>query len=655
MNKIILVLFLSISLCGFSQNDSIKKDSINLHEIIVLGSLNISSNSPVSISTIKKDQISFFSLAEPSAILSRTPSITYYSDNGSSLGYTYYRLRGIDQTRLNITLNGVPLNEPEDQGCYFNNYPNFLSFIKNIQVIRGSGFSKVGTSNFGGSINFESEFSNKHYTEWQVGYGSNDTKFLNAFYNNKNLFIGINSFTTDGYKYHSGNNSNSFTYGTKFKLFNQNVKFIGITGTQTNNMAWVGETLSDLQINPRINSNKLGETDKFLNSHNQLVFEKQLKNSKIIYSLFYQYQNGWYDTDISLFDPTLKENDLISRIKLNYNWGGIIYNQYFNFDNSQLNIGGNYNIHSRKHTGLSKFQSDTFTEDYNNIGIKQEFSQYIKFKYLIDNFTFNSDIQNRYIYYNYISSINNLILYNKDNINFNLGVTYNSNNNYVYLSSGITSREPRRSDLFGGLDNYLGSINNLQPESVISSNLGYKYSSSKFYIDINLYQMTFKNEFMPTGEYGENSVALFTNVNKSYRQGIELLFEFKLDNLNLSYNLTLSDNKFLFNNEWKNSILSPNIISSLSIEYKFNKLSFGLSPRYNGKTYIDLNNQYTLPNYFVLDGYSKIDFKYFSFKLNLNNLTNSFILSNGMIGFDGLPRYFVMNKFNFLTTIQFKF
>lgn len=653
MNKLLIILLL-LSYSTFSQTTL--NDTIKLEENIVYGSLNASNTTPFSFSNINSLILEKNIGVETAYILSSTPSITFYSDNGSNLGYVYYRLRGIDQTRLNVTLNGVPLNEPEDQGSYFNNFPNFLSFIDNIQIIRGSGLSKVGTSTFGGSLNFNTKVSNKNSVEFSTSFGSYNTNINEIKINSKKFFIGLTNFKTNGFKYNSDNVSSSLNYGFDFKLFNQKVKLFGILGKQENGMAWVGETLEQINQNPRLNTNKIGERDNFLNSHNQISFENNLiKNNKITYSLYYQYQNGWYDTDVSLFDSSLEEGELISRIKLNFNWFGLIYNQLYTNKYFTLNFGLNYSNQNRNHSGLSNYQKSNFVEDYNNSGLKQELSQYIKLNFKILQFNLYGDIQNKYINYKYNSPNYNLVLYNNTNINYSIGLSYSKDNNIIHYGFGKTSREPRRSDLFGGLDNYLGNINTLKDELVYSQDLGYKYLNSNLEFSLNLYKMNFENEFMQTGEYGQNGITLYKNVCKSYRKGIELSSTYKFSKFITSLNLTLSDNKFFDKNIWFNSILSPNIVGNINITRNIGKFIYiGLNSRYNSKTTIDLLNLYNLPSYWTLDGFSGIKGKRLELMFNVNNITNSLILTNGSIGFDGSPRYFIMSNISSLFTIKIK-
>ena len=124
--KQLIILATSLITLTLSAQDTLKKqDTLLLSGVEVIG-VRADSKSPVSQKTLTKNDIDkTYQGQEISYILDKTPSISSQSDGGQPNGYTTFRLRGIDQTRINMTLNGVPLNEPEDQGVYFSNYPNF--------------------------------------------------------------------------------------------------------------------------------------------------------------------------------------------------------------------------------------------------------------------------------------------------------------------------------------------------------------------------------------------------------------------------------------------------------------------------------------------------------------------------------------------------
>ena len=221
MKKLLFVLFTILSFNLYSQDYDAYLDTLQLDEIKVVSTLRL--KTPISSKLMNKYDIDLKNFGqEPSYVLNTTPSITNYSDNGSYLGYSYFRLRGIDQTRINMTLDGIPLNETEDQGAYFSNYPDFFSNLNSLQIQRGVGTSINGVSSYAGSINFESPLlTDNKYNEVNVNYGSFNTSRFNYKYNssinnNFGTYISVSNLHTDGYKYHSGNDSRSLFFSTGY-------------------------------------------------------------------------------------------------------------------------------------------------------------------------------------------------------------------------------------------------------------------------------------------------------------------------------------------------------------------------------------------------------------------------------------------------------
>ena len=167
------LLYLLISYVTYAQtnNDSIFNDSYNIDEVTVVGFYN---SSFTTNETITKDYLNKKNICqEPSYILAEQPSIMAYSDTGNESGYAYFRIRGIDQSRINMTLDGMPLNEGEDLGVYFSNIPNMIGSLQSINVQRGATSLQNGTSGYGGSINFESvNLSSPKYANININGGS---------------------------------------------------------------------------------------------------------------------------------------------------------------------------------------------------------------------------------------------------------------------------------------------------------------------------------------------------------------------------------------------------------------------------------------------------------------------------------------------------
>ena len=162
---------------------------ISLDTIIQLNEINATfkatETSPVNYQNISKEDIKQKSIGqEPAMLISNTPSITYSVDGGHSQGYAYFRLRGLDQTRVNITIDGIPLNDPMDQAFYFSNFADILNSVDNIQIQRGAGITKNGNASYAGSIElFSEKLSNPENYSFGLGYGSFNTLRTFASFN----------------------------------------------------------------------------------------------------------------------------------------------------------------------------------------------------------------------------------------------------------------------------------------------------------------------------------------------------------------------------------------------------------------------------------------------------------------------------------------
>src|SRR5260221_3165454 len=173
---------------------------------------------PISAQTITRSELQrSYTGQETPILLQRAPGVTAYSESGSASNYSYILLRGIDQTRINITLDGIPLNEPEDEALYFSNFPDFANSISSVQVQRGVGSSAYGTASYAGSVNFESipVGSVRRGGEIQLTSGSYNTiresLVLQSGLSPSGFagYVRGSSQRTDGYRFNSGNRSRS--------------------------------------------------------------------------------------------------------------------------------------------------------------------------------------------------------------------------------------------------------------------------------------------------------------------------------------------------------------------------------------------------------------------------------------------------------------
>jgi len=600
---------------------------------------------------------------EPSFLLSELPSITVYSDAGNTQGYSYFRMRGIDQTRINITLDGVPLNEPEDQGAYFSNYPDILNSVSKIQIQRGVGTSKNGVASYGGSVQlFSPNLYDSTKKTFGIGYGSFNSlrafgEFNSGIKNKKALYVRASQVYSDGYKYNSSNNSQSVFINSGLFYDKAAWKINLLAGHQQNQLAWLGVSDSLISTDRKTNANK-NEKDKFTQCLVQLQNSWRPNTvSTIQTSVYYTFVNGNYDFNLNNFLglPTTSE---LYNYAFQSNLIGVFSNYTFSKKRFNWTTGIHGNIYDRQHLGSEK----TLGQLYKNTGYKNEVSVFTKVDYTIKKITFFADIQYRYSTFDY----NGTVSFDKMNwhfINPKAGLSYAiKENSTLYYSIGKTGREPTRNDLFGGNDDLLAdSLGNAivsikTPEYVLNQELGFRHQSQKLNFNLNLYYMDFKNEIVLDGKFGPNGLALTNKVEQSFRTGIELSVTYKINkNFSLINNSSFNYSRIKEQKEVFTPILTPPIIINQEAVYFYKRFSIALSARYQDKSYIDFANTSTVKNYFLINARVQYNIKGFQFCVFLNNISNTQYFNNGYVDFDGSKKYFVQAPTNFHASIKYSF
>lgn len=600
---------------------------------------------------------------EPSFLLSETPSITVYSDAGNTQGYSYFRIRGIDQTRINTTLDGVPLNEPEDQGAYFSNYPDIFNSVSKIQIQRGVGTSKNGVASYGGSVQlFSPNLYDSAKTIIGLDYGSFNSSRAFAEFNSgvkegKAFYGRVSQIYSEGYKYNSSNNSQSvFLSGG---LFSEKAtwKINALAGHQQNQLAWLGVSDSVISIERRTNAN-VNEKDKFLQCLIQVQNTWLLNTTSYLQSsVYYTFLNGNYDFNLNSFLGLPTTNELY-----NYAFQSNLIGFYSNYtvliNHLALTFGVHGNMYNRQHIGSEK----TLGQIYRNTGYKNEVSIFTKADYTFNPFTFFADIQYRYSTFNYRGTIP-LHSMEWSFVNPKAGLSFEVEPSLmVYYSIGSTGREPTRNDMFGGNDDLLAdSLGNAilsikAPEYVLNHELGLRYQTDEVSINGNLYYMNFTNEIVLDGKFGPNGLALTNNVEQSFRTGIEVSVIYIAGNhITLYNNSTFNYCRIKEQKEVFTPILTPPIIINQEVMYSYKGFAVALSLRYQNKSYIDFANTSTVKEYFLLNGRVEYEFNNLQLCLFVNNITDSKYFNNGYVDVDGRKKYFVQAPINFSTSIKYSF
>lgn len=661
MKKCILFNFL-VLLSGHLKAQTIE-DTLNLKEVVI--TYQADKKTPVTFQNIYSEELDKkLTGQEPSFIFSETPSITNYSDAGSSQGYSYFRLRGIDQTRINITFDGVPLNEPEDQGAYFSNYPDLLTSVSKIQIQRGVGTSKNGVASYGGSIQlFSINLLDTSRTTVGAGYGSFNTlrvfgEHNTGIKNKKALYVRASQIYSDGYKYNSSSNSQSiFLSGGLFQ--NRSIwKINFLAGQQQNELSWIGVSDSLINIDRRINANSSQERDKFFQTLTQIKNSWRISSKSFLEtSLYHTFLRGNYDFDLNNFIG-LPSTDELYNYAFQSNLIGVFSNYTFSKNGLNLTSGVHGYAYNRQHIGSER----SLGELYQNVGYKNEISVFTKADYTLNKVTLFADIQYRHVNFDYIGSVDfQKLNWNFINPKFGTSLVVNDNSD-IYYSLGYTGREPTRNDMFGGNDDLLSDslggevLFNTEPEFVLDHEFGIRSRREKLDLFANLYYMDFRNEIVLDGKFGPNGLALTNNVDMSFRTGIEFNITYRVTkNLSLINNSSFNYSRIKEGGEEFSPILTPPIIVNQEISFSKYNFVISISGRYQYQSYIDFANSEKLDSYLLLNSRIIYGVGNFMISTSVNNITNSKYFNQGYVDFDGSRKYFVQAPTNFYTSIQWSF
>ncbi len=648
--------FISTSVFCFAQSkqDSIMKNdtsAVKIKEVIILG-IRASDKIPVTKTNISKTDIAKSYYAEETPMfLKGQPNITVSSDGGNTQGYTYFRLRGIDQTRINMTLEGVPLNEPEDQGAYTSNYPDFLSSIQSIQIQRGVGTSSNGVSSYGGSINFEAPYGKESLQQIETSIGEYNTWRNTIIYSSGTLkkqysfFTRLSFNSSNGYKYHSGNSGYSFFTSGQWLKNKNNLKFIVFSGNAKNNMAWLAVKKSDIDNDPRTNYNTEREDDHFRQTTSILKHTYNDGNYVMNNSLYGTFLEGNWKLDLLPYGE-----DIINNYQLNSEMYGFIHSSNYHINKWNIAVGVHLQTYKRIHSSIILPNNVT---DYTNIGKKREMSIFYKTSYESNKMLYYVDIQYRNTSFNYDGMFP--LSLNWHFINPKIGINYKPKKNIsIYYFFGVSHREPTRTDIFQGNDNPT-NYNNIKPETVKDHEIGISWKKNIITLNLNAYYMTFNNEITHLGALGTNGLPLMNNVSLSYRSGIELESNLKYGPFEVNNNMSISKNKVIDEEKEFTPLYTSPFICNTNITYLTNnkKTSIGISHKLQKGVYINWGNTLQTPDFNVFDIYLRQNItKEFVIFVNINNITNKQYFTNGYV-IDNEPYYFINMPRNIMVKLSY--
>lgn len=606
-----------------AQADSLR--TVSLDEITVNSTA--TATTPVAYTHLSgEDLTSHYFVQDMPYLLSGTPSVVATSDAGAGTGYTYIRIRGTDATRINVTTNGVPMNDPESHSLYWVNTPDLASMMGSVQVQRGAGTSTNGAGAFGGSINMTTSGAGiEPMGEVTAVYGSFNTHRESIALGTGLIGGGkwalsgrVTNVGSDGYIDRASSAMQSYFAQVAYYGRSTSVKALSFGGKQRTYMAWNGLTAEQMATDRTYNScgeiwNEDGslsfypdQTDNYRQLNNQIIIEQLLGNRwKLNLTGHYTRGDGYYEeykgsrtlSEYGLVPyttadgSTVKKSDLVRRKAMWNNFGGVVASASYSGEKLQAAVGGAWNLYAGDHFGrvlwVKNYIGELTTdhEYYRNSSSKHDANIFAKADWEVARgVNIYADVQYRVVRHrisgrndNYDWTVGEMQALNVDRtyhfVNPKLGVYYTINPSHqLYLSGAIVSKEPTRNCF---TDARPGE--NPKPENMLDIELGYKMDYGVVRGEANLYMMGYRNQLVQTGEVNDIGEMMITNVARSYRAGVELAVDYEpLRWFGIRAYTTLSRNRVLdyteylsnYDTDWNDLYTqSTNTIASAPIAF----------------------------------------------------------------------------------------
>jgi iron complex outermembrane receptor protein len=601
---------LTISFIGYQpiseliriQNDTIVRieliQSATISDAVIVSGVRASQNTPTTFSILDKEEIERNNMAQDLPyLLNLEPSVVTTSDAGTGIGYTSLRIRGSDITRINVTINGIPLNDPESHAVYWVDIPDFASSVNSLQIQRGVGSSTNGAGAFGASMNLETNALNSKpfgilslaggsYNTRKVSFKAGTGKIKDHWY-----FEGrASALTSDGYIDRASSDLSSFFIQGGYYDEKTLIKAVTFGGKEKTYQAWYGIDKETMKTDRTFNwagaiFNDDGsiryydnQSDNYKQDHYQLHISRILTNNmNINVSGHYTKGSGYYEeyrqddpfaeyglSDLyfgkdSLFTgsdwnyfyhDTVTSADIIRRRWLDNHYYGATWSLHYKSNRIDFILGGAANKYDRaKHFGeiiWTDFAGDIPKDFkyYENTSYKNDFNVYTKIAWTpVNALTIYGDLQYRTINYqaNGIESHLNQLSIDKNFRFFNpkAGISYSLNLGTIYASYGIAQREPIRDDFTDAVEGEMP-----KPEKLGNLELGIRRTENRFVYNLNYYLMNYRDQLILTGAINEDGAYIRRNTGKSYRTGIEASAAYQLLRLaEFAAAISLSENR----------------------------------------------------------------------------------------------------------------
>lgn len=601
--------------------------------------------SAIAYTSISKDELEVVNLGQDLPILLQLqPSVTTTSDAGNGVGYTGLRIRGSDATRVNVTINGIPVNDAESHQVYWVDLPDIAASVDNIQLQRGVGSSTNGPGSFGGSLNMQTTtLQQEAFTELNSFYGSFNThrnalKFGTGLLHERFALDGrLSIIHSDGYMDRATSNLQSLYLSGGYYGAKQSLRAVVMIGKEKTYQSWYGVPEDSLATNRTFNMAGLyydrsgqvqyydNQTDNYKQDYYQFLYARELGHDWLFNAaLFYTKGKGYYEEYVqepmidgggldpdSMTDSIYIQPAHIQQRWLDNDYRGLVWSLQRQFAQVDFTAGGTFSAYNGLHFGEIIWQNYTIIPEepyryYQDTASKKDNSVFFKATWNFrEGWFLMSDAQLRHVNYTFTGKDTNgnplpaeapLTFFNPK-----VGLTYSPDSrNRWYASASVGQKEPTRED-------YLASTPKSRPlpERMIDYECGYRFTGNHISTGLNLYCMDYVSQLVLNGSINDVGEYVRESIGDSYRTGVELDATWAPSthwqvqgNVTISRNRIKNYNDYVYDGASGSTIMityantsisfSPEIISGAVLMWKPVKgLSFSLANKYVGQQFLD--------------------------------------------------------------------
>lgn len=671
------------------------------------------STTPVATTRIEKDALAKLNDGRDiPVLLENVPGVVAFSDAGAGIGYTGLRIRGSDPTRINVTVNGVTINDAESQGVFWVNMPDLISSAQSIQIQRGVGTSVNGPGAFGASINIETDQPrNEAYAEGILGAGSFGTRRLTAKFgtgllHDRWVLDGrISRIQSNGYIDRATSDLQSWMFNLHWLGKKTALRLVSFGGHEVTYQAWYGIDSASVNVYGR-RFNFAGvkyndqwepvdfyrdEVDNYRQQHYQLHVRHAINDAwSANFTANYTKGAGYYEQfrqndRLSRYNlppmlvgtDTVRRTDLVRRLWLDNDL--FVGSATLRYEKTVWNIVGGLSYYDYLGDHFGEIIWARYSQAFNpyqrfyfNDARKRDYTAFLRADYQLNEKWFlYGDLQYRMVTYTGQGTDRNQRSIEIDDrlpfFNPKAGVYHKATDKlHVYGSLAVAHREPARRD-------YLENDQLPRPEQLIDYEIGARWHTGSIHVEANAFYMDYYNQLVVTGELTDVGFALRRNVGRSYRTGIEVAASYRHHKWEVFANTSISQH---INRDWKEVIndttilnlgntpiaLSAGQILQAGITHHLTKaVSATLIHRFVGRQYLDNtgNRHLSLNPYHVTDArltaHLPADWcRELSINLFVNNLFSTLYASNGYV-FDGVAYLFPQATRNWLLNVTIGF